>query len=86
MTKQSMAYLVGHLADCGYLKTGKHPEDGRAVLVKLTPKGKKFLAAALEASAELERQVAARVGAAEVAQLRRLLVALDDALAATDQV
>src|SRR4249919_1978281 len=40
MTKQSMAYLIGYLEERGYVKTGKHPDDGRAVLVKLTVKGR----------------------------------------------
>jgi DNA-binding MarR family transcriptional regulator len=77
MTKQSMAYLVGHLTELGYLKTGKHPEDGRAVLVQLTAKGRKFLGAALATSAELEQRVAARMGQKQMTELRELLARLD---------
>ncbi len=84
MTKQSMAYLVGHLAAAGYVKTGKHPDDGRAVLVKLTAKGRTFIAAALEASADLEKEAAMRVGGEKMTQLRHLLVELDGALEADD--
>jgi DNA-binding MarR family transcriptional regulator len=83
MTKQSMAYLVAHLEEQGYVRMNKHPEDGRAMLVKLTAKGRRFVAAAAEISRELENAVAAELGAARVAQLRQLLTELDDALART---
>ncbi|HVU35009.1 MAG TPA: MarR family winged helix-turn-helix transcriptional regulator [Opitutaceae bacterium] len=81
MTKQSMAYLIGHLEAHGYLHQTNHPEDGRATLVKLTAKGRRFVETAAAASRELEAEVAAELGKARVAQLRELLVALDQALA-----
>lgn len=78
MTKQSMAYLVGHLVERGYLKTGKHPDDGRAVCVELTAKGRRFIEAALAASAEIERQIAAELGVRKMAQLRDLLAEVNE--------
>lgn len=79
MTKQSMAYLVGHLAEAGYVKTSRHPDDGRAILVRLTARGRAFVDAAVKASAGLEQQAAERMGAADIARLRDLLARLDAA-------
>lgn len=79
MTKQSMAALVDHLAASGYVKTVRHPGDGRAVLVKPSAKGRSFIADALAASAELERRAETVMGKAGVRRLRQLLAQLDDA-------
>jgi len=80
MTKQSMAYLVGHLEEHGYVRTTGHPHDGRATLVKATAKGERFLAAALAASREAESDAAARMGRSKLTQLRRLLEELAESL------
>ncbi len=80
MTKQSMAYLVGHLEKHGYVRVTKHPLDGRATLVKATAKGDRFLTAALEASRAIEAAAVGRMGRENVAELRRLLKALDQAM------
>lgn len=77
MTKQSMAYLVGHLVERGYLQTSRHPDDGRAVLVELTDQGRAFIAAALAGSADLERKLATGMGGTKLAQLRQLLAELN---------
>jgi DNA-binding MarR family transcriptional regulator len=79
LTKQSMAYLVTYLEKHGYVRTGDHPEDGRAVLVSLTVKGRSFVEAALQASTRIEAEAAKRVGAEKIVQLRKLLKQLDDA-------
>jgi DNA-binding MarR family transcriptional regulator len=84
MTKQSMAYLVGCLSDHGYVKVQPDVADGRAKRVVLTAKGRRFVAAALAASERIEREVAAKLGAAAVADLRRLLEDVDGALAPED--
>jgi len=81
MTKQSMAYLVEHLAGRGYVRMERDPADGRAVRVKLTAKGRRFVAVALAASAEIEREAVARMGAENMARLRHLLAELDAGLA-----
>lgn len=81
MTKQSMAYLVGYLQEHGYVRATKHPHDGRATLVKLTAKGRRFVEAALAASRDIEATAVERLGASRVAKLRELLGALDEAFA-----
>ena len=81
MTKQSMAAQVEHLAEHGYVSVAPDPEDGRAKRVKLTARGKRFVAAALAASKALEDLLADRLGASAVRDLRRLLGDIDQVLA-----
>lgn len=73
ITKQSMAYLVEGLEAAGHLRGAPDPADGRARLVRLTPKGESVLAALLELSAEAEARVAARIGEKRAGRLRRAL-------------
>jgi DNA-binding MarR family transcriptional regulator len=73
MSKQSMAYLVGYLTKHGYVRADDHPEDGRARRVRLTPKGLRFIEAALATSARLENLAAEKMGKARVRELRELL-------------
>jgi len=73
MTKQSMAYLVGDLEAAGHLAAAPDPTDGRARLLRLTPKGRAVLAALLELDAEAEARLAARIGEKRAARLRRAL-------------
>lgn len=80
MTKQSMAYLVDALKEAGYLSLRPDPIDGRAKLVSLTPRGVKLLRSLLEISAELETEVANKLGAPFVKRLRESLLQLDQAL------
>ena len=59
------------------LTVGPDPSDGRAKRVRLTAKGRRFIDAALAASASLEAETAARIGATA---MRQHLAALDAAL------
>jgi DNA-binding MarR family transcriptional regulator len=81
MSKQSMAYLIGHLARYGYVRTEDHPEDGRARRVRLTAKGLRFMEAALVGSERLERVAREQMGPDKVQALRKLLQELGQALA-----
>jgi DNA-binding MarR family transcriptional regulator len=80
LTKQSMAYLLGHLAEHGYVKIGTDPEDGRARLVQLTKRGQAFMAALLSASSRLETEAGGKMGSARLQTLRAGLKALDEAI------
>jgi DNA-binding MarR family transcriptional regulator len=73
MAKQSMAYLVEDLAGLGFVATAPDPSDGRARLVRLTAKGRKLMATMLALSAEAEAEFIAKVGAADMRTLRRVL-------------
>lgn len=79
MAKPSMAYLVSHLEQCGYLERTPDPDDGRARLVRLTERGWREVDEALEIIADMERELASAIGPTKLATLRRLLSELDDA-------
>jgi DNA-binding MarR family transcriptional regulator len=76
MAKPSMAYLVSHLEECGYLERGPDPTDGRAQLVRLTRRGWAEVHDALDIIATMEAELAAALGPRNLARLRRLLVGL----------
>jgi DNA-binding MarR family transcriptional regulator len=81
MAKQSMAELVAHLEDHGYVAREPDPDDGRAKLVRATAKGREVFAIAREVAAELEARLEQELGAADVARLRVLLGRAGAALA-----
>ena len=62
MTKQSMGELVGHLERCGYVERRTDPRDGRAKIVVPTEKGRRGIEAAAERIAEIEAELAGRMG------------------------
>ena len=73
MTKQSMAYLAEDLTRLGHLESIPDPADGRARILRLTPSGQALLQALTALSAEAEAAMAARIGPARMAALRRAL-------------
>ena len=81
MTKQSMAQLVAHLEQHGYVERVPDPADGRAKLVRATARGREVYAIVRELIAELDARLDERMGAAKVAQLRELLEELGGAIA-----
>jgi DNA-binding MarR family transcriptional regulator len=80
ITKQSMAELVAHLERHGYVERVPDPSDGRAKLVRATPRGGEVYAIAREFVAELEAEWTKRLGASKMRQLRDLLEELNRAL------
>lgn len=83
LTKQSMAYLVGHLEKHGYVKIITDPADGRAKLVQLSKRGNSFVESLLKASSRLEAEAGRKMGAAKLQSLREGLKALDLAIQET---
>jgi DNA-binding MarR family transcriptional regulator len=77
MTKQSMGELVAHLEQHGYVERVPDPSDGRAKLVRATPRGHAVYPLARAAIAEVEARWAERIGVAKLARLRELLEELD---------
>lgn len=49
--KQSAAATVAELVEAGFVKRGPHPHDGRAQLLRLTPRGVQVTRAATAAAA-----------------------------------
>jgi DNA-binding MarR family transcriptional regulator len=80
ITRQSMAELVAHLERLGYVERVPDTSDGRAMLVRATPRGKQLYAIAREVVAEVEAEWTKRLGKAKMRQLRQLLEELNDAL------
>src|SRR5215210_899108 len=62
ITKQSMAELVAHLERHGYVERVPDPADGRAKLVRATPRGREVFAIARETAQELQARLDARLG------------------------
>jgi DNA-binding MarR family transcriptional regulator len=80
ITKQSMAELVAHLEQLGYVERAPDPSDQRAKLVRATPRGKQLYAIAREVVAEIEAEWTRRLGEAKMRQLRELLEELNAGL------
>jgi DNA-binding MarR family transcriptional regulator len=80
ITKQSMAELVAHLEQLGYVARAPDPSDQRAKLVRATPRGKQLYAIAREVVAEIEAEWTRRLGEVKMRQLRELLEELNAGL------
>ncbi len=73
ITKQSMGYLVDYLEARGYIERAPDPTDGRAKVVRLTPRGWAAIRTVRDAVREVESDWAVRIGVARVEQLRTIL-------------
>jgi DNA-binding MarR family transcriptional regulator len=70
MSKQAASKLVDAMEAADYLVRRAHPDDARAKLLHVAPRGKKLLEAAERIYAELEGEWAAILGKRRVAALR----------------
>lgn len=77
MSKQSMNHLLIGLEESGYLRRVGLESDGRARVLRLTPKGRRLTAALQEASADIERRWAELLGEPEIQHLTDVLAELD---------
>ena len=82
IAKQSMAELVAHLERLGYVERVPDPSDGRAKLVRATPRGRELYVIAREVVSEIEAEWTRRLGRAKMRQLRALLEELNAGLEA----
>ena len=78
MTKQAMAELVAEIERRGYLHRTTDPADRRAKIIKFTGQGWATVNLALSALAELEAEIAGRLGEPVVRQLRSTLLQIID--------
>jgi DNA-binding MarR family transcriptional regulator len=78
ISKQALNYLLGELERLGYLERRPDPEDLRSKRIVLTPRGTSAILVIREAVAEMETAWSERLGPKRFAQLRRLLVELDE--------
>lgn len=68
VTKQTMGRLVKELADSAYVNIVTDPADSRAALVRLTGRGKLFLAYLATTLPDLERAFSQVLGSARLAE------------------
>jgi DNA-binding MarR family transcriptional regulator len=73
MTKQSMGELVAYLEGRGYVTRRPDPSDGRARIVSPTEAGRRGIEAAAGCLAEIEADLAERMGEEELERLSGLL-------------
>ena len=73
ITKQSVGEIVTNLEELGYVERIPDPEDRRAKLVRLTPRGQEVQDAAFAAFADIEAEWGERIGKRKVAALRAAL-------------
>src|SRR5215218_8760060 len=76
ITKQSAGFLVDQLERSGYVVRVPDPADGRARLVRIAEKGERSVEISRGIVAEVEAEWTAHLGAARMAELRRILVDL----------
>lgn len=76
VTKQTAGFLVNQPERGGYVQREPDPGDGRARLVRITPKGQAAVAAARAAEAAVEAEWTSHLGRNVTAQLRRALTQL----------
>jgi DNA-binding MarR family transcriptional regulator len=65
MTPQSMSEVIDALQEKGLIKRNRHPNHGRLLPARLTPKGRRVLGACEKAVDELEDTMLADLSAAE---------------------
>jgi DNA-binding MarR family transcriptional regulator len=78
MSKQAVNYLLGGLERAGYLRRADDPDDRRSRRVELTERGEAVRQAIRATVADIEAELAQELGARAFAQLRSLLVRLND--------
>jgi len=77
VSKQALNYLLGELERLGYLERRPDPDDLRSKRVALTARGTSAIAVIRDAVAEVETAWAQQLGEARFAELRALLVELN---------
>ena len=78
VSKQALNYLLGELERLDYLERRPDPDDLRSKRVAVTRRGIAAIAVIREAVGEMEAEWAARLGPKRFAQLRTLLLELNE--------
>jgi DNA-binding MarR family transcriptional regulator len=77
MSKQAVNYLLGELERLGYLERIADPEDRRSKRIALTRRGELAAYTIRDAVSEIERDWETKLGPRRFAQLRGLLLELN---------
>jgi len=78
MSKQALNYLLGQLERLGYVERRPDPDDLRSKRIALTARGASAIGVIREAVAEVEAAWERQLGPERFAELRSLLVELDE--------
>lgn len=78
VAKQTATALVDKLERAGYVERVPDPSDGRARLVRMTPRAEAAIPIARSEEARIEAEWEQHLGAARMRQLREALTALRD--------
>ena len=78
ISKQALNYLLGQLERLGYVERRPDPDDLRSKRVALTARGDSVVGVIREAIVDLETTWAQQLGAKRFAQLRGLLLELNE--------
>ena len=78
ISKQALNYLLGQLERRGYLRREPDPDDLRSKRIALTERGYATVPVIRQAVAEIETAWTERLGPERFAELRELLVALNE--------
>jgi DNA-binding MarR family transcriptional regulator len=76
VTKQAAGFVVDELERSGYVERVPDPRDGRARLIRITPRGREAVAVALVEQERIEAEWEQRLGARRIAELRSSLESL----------
>ena len=76
LSKQTLSSIVDQLERSGYVKRLPDPQDARARLVTITPKGQELIDASIPVVRDIETAWEAHLGKARTRQLRATLAAL----------
>jgi DNA-binding MarR family transcriptional regulator len=80
ITKQAVSKRVAEMMEEGLVEMVPDPQDGRAKLVRFTPRGLQAIHHGLGVLGELEQQLTAELGEENMRSLRVILGALSDRL------
>jgi DNA-binding MarR family transcriptional regulator len=78
MSKQAVNYLLGGLERSGYVRRADDPDDRRSRRVELTERGEAVRQTIRATVADIESELARELGDRSFAQLRGLLLRLND--------
>jgi DNA-binding MarR family transcriptional regulator len=80
ISKQALNYQLGQLERLGYLERRPDPDDQRSKRIALTPRAESAVPVLRQAVAEVEEGWTRQLGAERFAELRSLLIDLNDLL------
>lgn len=80
VTKQAVSQLITELEEWGVVEQVPDPADGRAKLVRFTPKGEQGLVQGLTVLREVEQELSDKIGKRRMQELHTALLALEKAL------